>query len=296
MEPLLLEVAINGGRGKHPNAAVPVGTDEIVADASACLDAGAQIVHHHTDDSILAARHGATAYLEAWRQIRRTHPDAILYPTMGSGGSHTTIAERYAHVEELADAGELSLAIIDPGSVNLAPLDDSGVPLPIDFVYQNTYADVAYMSDACVRRDLAAHVSIFEPGFLATMLAWRRAGRFPFAKVQLYFGGPELCFGLPPTVKALDAYLEMLEGSELPWMVGVIGGDCAATVAAEAVSRGGHVRVGLEDYFGPRRPGNLELVGEIVEMAKKLGRRLATPGEAAGMLQAQRPAQPPAGT
>jgi len=284
MQPLLIEAAINGSRSKHPNAAVPVGIDEIVADACACIEAGASIVHHHTDDSILAFRHDAAPYRQAWQRVRERHANAILYPTMGSGGPHSTISERYAHVEELADAGELSLAIIDPGSVNLAPLDATGVPLAVDFVYVNTYADIAYMAEACMRRGLSAHVSVFEPGFLATMLAWRKAGRFPFAKVQLYFCGPELTFGLPPTLRALEAYLEMLEGTDIPWMVGVMGGDCSATLAAEAIRRGGHVRVGLEDYFGPRRPSNVELVREIVEMAKRAGRPVAETTDAARIL------------
>ena len=34
-----------------------------------------------------------------------------------------------------------------------------------------------------------------------------------------------LAFGLPPTETALDAYLEMLEGSALPWAVAAVG-DC----------------------------------------------------------------------
>ena len=39
-------------------------------------------------------------------------------------------------------------------------------------------------------------------------------------------------------------------------MVGVIGGDVTATpLAALAIARGGHVRVGLEDYAGSGRRG-----------------------------------------
>jgi 3-keto-5-aminohexanoate cleavage enzyme len=44
------------------------------------------------------------------------------------------------------------------------------------------------------------------------------------------------------------------------------------------------VRVGLEDYAGPRQPRNEELVAEIVDLARRCGRPLATPGEAAAML------------
>ena len=110
-------------------------------------------------------------------------------------------------------------------------------------------------------------------------------GRLPPAKIQLYFGGPTLPFGLPPTPASLEAYIDMLAGSDLPWMVGVLGGDVTSTLAELAIRRGGHVRVGLEDYAGPRRPRNEELVAEIVALAGKLGREVATASEAARLLK-----------
>src|SRR5439155_686329 len=105
------------------------------------------------------------------------------------------------------------------------------------------------------------------------------------AMVRFYFGGDHnpmdgvaggLSFGLPPTRKALDAYLEMLEGSGLPWAVAVMGGDAAQTgIAQLAIERGGHVRIGLEDHAGPRQPTNRELVEEVVALAKAIGRPIA---------------------
>src|SRR5262249_51406195 len=145
-------------------------------------------------------------------------------------------------------------------------------------------ADVRYMVDVCRARNLAAHISIFEPGFLRVALAYHAAGRLPPAKIQLYFGGPTLPFGLPPARPGLEAYLAMLEGTGLPWMVGVLGGDVTETLAELAIARGGHVRVGLEDYTGARQPRNEELVREIVSMAKRVGRPIATPAQAAAML------------
>lgn len=284
MQPLIIEAAINGATSKATNPHVPRTVPEIIECACACLDAGAAIVHHHHDEWLLQARHAAAPYREAWSAIYDRYPQAVLYPTMGGGGSHTTIQERYAHVEELADAGLLRLAILDPGSVSLGPLDADGLPAPVDLVYQNTFADVRYMIDVCRARALAVHVSIFEPGFLRVALAYHAAGRLPPAKIQLYFGGPALPFGLPPTAVSLDAYLAMLAASGLPWMVGVLGGDAAATVARLAIERGGHVRVGLEDYDGPRRPTNEELVEEIVVMARRAGRPIATSAEAAAIL------------
>jgi 3-keto-5-aminohexanoate cleavage enzyme len=282
--PLIIEAAINGATMKAMQPHVPRSVPEIVADATACLAAGASIIHHHTDDALLVGRHATAPYREAWTAILAARPDAILYPTMGGGGSHTTIAERYAHVEELADEGLLRLALLDPGSVSLGPLDADGLPMAIDLVYQNSFADVRYMVDVCHARGLAAHVSIFEPGFLRIALAYHARRRLPPAKIQLYFGGAALPFGLPPTAASLDAYLAMLEGTDLPWMVGVIGGDVTESLAPLAIARGGHVRVGLEDYVGPAEPRNVELVAAIVALAKRQGRPVATPAEAAALL------------
>jgi len=282
--PLVIEAAINGPTPKAMNAHVPRTVPEIVACACACIEAGAAIVHHHNDEGLLDGRHATEPYREAWTAIYARRPGALLYPTMGSGGPRTNIRERYAHVEELADAGLLRIAIIDPGSVSLGPFDADRLPAAIDLVYQNTFADVRYMADVCRARGLAAHISIFEPGFLRVALAYQAARRLPPAKIQLYFGGPVLPFGLPPSAASLDAYLAMLAGSGLPWMVGVLGGDVTESLAQLAIDRGGHVRVGLEDYAGPRQPRNEELVAKVVEMARRSGRAVATPGQAAEIL------------
>jgi uncharacterized protein (DUF849 family) len=284
MQPLIIEAAINGATRKQSNPHVPRSVEEIVSSACASLDAGAAIVHHHNDEGLREPRHASAPYRQTWTAIYEQAPDAVIYPTMGSGGPHTTIRERYAHVEELTDAGLLRMAIVDPGSVSLGPFDDQGLPAPVELVYQNTFADVRYMADRCLERGLAVHVSIFEPGFLRVALAYHAAGRLPPAKIQLYFGGPAAPFGLPPTASSLDAYLAMLAGTDLPWMVGVIGGDVSSTLAELAIERGGHVRVGLEDYAGSKQPRNDELVDAIVRMARKRGRPIATSAEAAEII------------
>lgn len=284
MDPLIIEAAINGAIPKAGNSHVPRSVAEIVACAGACIDAGAAIVHHHNDEGLLDGRHASAPYRDAWRAIYERNPDAILYPTMGGGGPSTTIAERYAHIEELADAGVMRMALVDPGSVSLGAIGADGLPMVIDLVYQNTFADVRYMADVCRKRGLGVSVSIFEPGFLRVALAYHAVGRLPPAKIQLYFGGPAVPFGLPPTRSSLEAYLAMLEGSGLPWMVGVIAGDVSTTLAGLAIERGGHVRVGLEDYAGAGEPTNERLIVQIAAMARERGRALATPAEAAAII------------
>jgi hypothetical protein len=45
----------------------------------------------------------------------------------------------------------------------------------------------------------------------------------------------------------------MLAGTDLPWMVGVIGGDVSSTLAELAIERGGHVRASRTTPVVPSR-------------------------------------------
>src|SRR5207237_4942958 len=92
--------------------------------------------------------------------------------------------------------------------------------------------------------------------------------------------------GLPPTGHALLAYLDMLEGTDLPWSVSVWGGDLMQTpVARLALERGGHLHVGLEEHFDPdRKPTNVELVEEAAALCAAVGRDVATFKETAELL------------
>jgi uncharacterized protein (DUF849 family) len=99
-------------------------------------------------------------------------------------------------------------------------------------------------------------------------------------------------FGLPPTEHALLAYLDMLEGTGLPWSVSVWGGDLMATpVARLALERGGHLHVGLEEHFDPVvKPTNVELVERAVELIEDVGRPVATTADAISLLDLPSPA------
>lgn len=289
LPPLIIDASLNGATAKSRNPNVPRTPAEVAADAVRCIDAGAAIVHNHTDDPTFGGSgvHDPQPYIEAWREILDQRPGTILYPTMASRAPGVTAAARFSHHDALAESDVLGMALVDPGSTNVGFAGADGLPLPLDLVYSNTHADARYMFDWCDRNGYGASISIFEPGYLRVVLAYQRAGRLPRGSlVKLYFGAHEpLSFGLPPTAAALDAYLSMLAGTDLPWLVSAYGGDAVRCgIARLAIERGGHVQVGLEPYGGDRTPTNVELVEEVVALARSAGRPIAAAADARALL------------
>jgi len=165
-----------------------------------------------------------------------------------------------------------------------------GWPIPMDFVYTNSPNDIRFMAEVCRKHRLGPSVAVFEPGFLRVVLAAERAGALPPGTlVKLYFsaggylGSGEPIFGAPPIREALDLYLAMLRGSKLPWAVAVIGGSLLdSEIARLAVERGGHLRVGIEDFFTAK--SNPDEVRRAGALCRQLGRPLASCAEAERIL------------
>ena len=98
-----------------------------------------------------------------------------------------------------------------------------------------------------------------------------------------YLGGGEPLWGLPPIRESLDAYLAMIGDAPIDWAVAVLGGSLLdAPVARLALERGGHLRVGLEDFDGG--PANAEQVAGAAELCAEVGRPVASIDEAAAIL------------
>lgn len=293
-ELLFIDAAINGVVRKDDNPNVPRTEDEIVDDAIACFAAGASVVHPHEPDDAVS-KVDADSYERVFSRVQDDVPGALLYPTVGQGG---TWEERWGHIPELANRGVLHIGPIDAGSTNLGVLLPDGRPAPSDTVYDNSYAFIAHMIDLCWDHRLAPTFAIFEPTFLHTVVAYWNAGQLPpGAWLKFYLAGSggypgtgrngmhPAPFGLPPTEKALDAYLEILGDCPVPWGVSAMGADLFACGIAElAVARGGHLHVGLESYAGARTPTNVELVEEAVALGRRHGREPVRTHEALAWL------------
>ena len=280
--PVILEAAINGMTSPEKNPNVPREPEAIAAEALRCFELGAAIVHAHNRDIALTGREAADDYLAAWRPVFDARPDALWYPTLTTAPA---MADKLAHIELIARELPVQMCAFDPGATNIGAPDADG--LPVGGVYAASYDDVRTAFEFCERHQMGPALGIYEPNSLRTTLSWQRAGRLPAGSmVKLYFGGeyglvstePGVSFGLPPTEHGLLAYLDMLEGSELPWSVSVWGGDLMQTpIARLALERGGHLHVGVEEFYCPdRSPTNEELLSEAIRLCEKVGRPVAS--------------------
>lgn len=282
--PVIIEAAINGATKKDKNPNVPITADEIATDSLACIDAGASIIHAHCDPVGGPDDEVAERYLAGFRPVWDKRPDALLYPTINFGAGGLS----FGHLPLLAKEG-LRVGLLDPGSVNLGGRGEDGLPSGA-FVYANSLDRIREVFQLHDELGLGPSLAIYEPGFLRTTMRYWEEGKLPRGTmIKLYLsedrGYSGAAFGLPVTVKALDAYLEILGDCPVPWAVSAVGGDIGRTeVARVALERGGHLHLGLEFYGGDRTPSNVELVQEAVALCEAAGRPVATCDQAAEIL------------
>jgi uncharacterized protein (DUF849 family) len=274
-----LEVALNGPWGRDRQPRIPVTVQAIVAEAVACVEAGAAIVHVHAYDERTGRQDDAwQTYAEIITGIR-DRVDAIVYPTIPFAGSRDArvpldAAARFAHVAELAKRGLLEWAAVDPGSVNLTHWDQLTRDEP-GFVYLNPEEHVRY--GLALARQYAFHpaYAIYEPGFLrlGAGLHWRSGCPAP---IYRFMFSSDYSFGFPPEDFALTAYLKYLDvlAPGAQWMAGGLGVDILPLVP-RVVMEGGHVRVGLEDAPLGTARSNVELVQAAAEKIDNMGAALA---------------------
>ena len=171
--------------------------------------------------------------------MRAARPDAVLYPTMGSGA---TIQERYDHHRILADEGLIDMGVIDPGSVNLAGVAPDGPPTG-NYVYANSPADITYMMDVC--HDTASarasrSTSRASCGWCCCTTS--RASRAPVAHQVLLLRRRLLRRRHADVLRAADRrsarpLLRDARRRDLPWGSTVLGGSILDTPIARAHGR-----------------------------------------------------------
>ncbi len=301
--PVILEVAISGSTTKKINPAAPETAPELAEEAIKCLDAGATIVHAHTNKPSENVDEAVRAYVDAFTPVREKHPHGILYPTANFDPARyhemRTVwppEVQSGHYRPLAEAGLANMILLDTGVVPLAVYDENGLIPEKGFWWYGFWpGDNKMVIDTCNELGCGASISVFEPGWMKNVVAMARAGTLPRgSKLNIYFADYGFAGMPPPIPEALQLYLHMMEGLDLKWSVGLIGHDIMETpLALMALERGGSFRVGLEDWA--TGPSNLEQMARAKEMIDKAGRPIVSGAEAIEYLDIPFPATRPKG-
>ncbi len=293
MEPLIIECSLNEQVTKEQNSHVPISKDELVADALASAAAGASILHFHARDEETGdlLHPGTEFYRDVMREIRRTNPDVLLYPTYGAS---PTPEERFSHLDALAEDPEIRLdfATIDPGAVNYGDFnwseaDPAKKALGWDYVLNVSHTEVEYFFGLARKRGIQFSYTIRELGHVRHVLAYREMG---WAEDPLFFKvtmSENHGWGIPPSEEGIRILTEAIIPPNVPyrWM-SYVEGDCHAELCRFAVEQGGHVRTGVGDnpLFEGDCLTNVEQIERVVLMAERSGRSIADPKTTREML------------
>lgn len=288
MDKLIIEARVNEYAPRHANPHVPWTPEEIGRDAAAVRAAGASILHFHARRPDGAPDHATETYAAILGSIRDAAPDLLVHPTLGQ----ITVTEpdrRIAHILALARDPRLrpEFASLDTGSTNIDVFRGAAGFATGDRTYANPTGLLRRFLGAFRGAGVRPALACWSIPFLRTLGALLATGEVEEpAWVLLVHTEGGILGGHPATPEGLRAFLDHLpHGHRLRWAVCCKEGN-ALPLAMEAIARGGHVAIGIGDWAYPHlgAPTNADLVREVMAMARRAGREVATPAETRAML------------
>jgi uncharacterized protein (DUF849 family) len=285
MRKVWIEAALNGPWSRALQPGIPDTVEAIIAEGIACARAGAAIIHTHAYDGGGAQTFDWQVYARIIEGIR-AEVDVPVYPSfptsmIGSGDAGISDATtRFSHIEALASRGLIGFSGLDPGSVNFTLVATTSQAKPAG-TYLNPESHVRHALGLAVRHGLHPAFAIYEPGFIRAGAALARATGVKTPIYRFMFS-QQFAFCFPPKPYALAALVALVEeeAGAAPWMISGLGVDVSPLIG-EAVARGGHIRVGLEDALlgTPASTTNLGLVEDAVRIVRQHGAEPATPDD-----------------
>lgn len=246
---------------------VPLTPGEVIADASACIERGANLVHLHARDEAGRPHYSREIYARQIAGIRARHPDVTLCVSL-SGRNFGELAQR---ADPLGLTGDLRP---DMGSLTLSSLNFPGS------ASVNAPETVRRLAEMMGERGIRPELEVFDAGMVnyAHYLIAKGALEPPF-----YFN---ILFGNVAGVQASPAQLAAIL-AELPdgsiWCLAGIGRQ-QLTANTLGLLFGDGARVGIEDNIWydeerTRLATNVALVERVARAAALLERPLASPAE-----------------
>lgn len=262
MEKLVITVAPNGGLlTKEATPYIPTTQEEIAEEVRLSCEAGASIVHLHVREEDGTPTGDIKVFEETVQKIK-DRCDIIIGLTTAS-------------ILDATEEERLSICDLSPqvASLNMGSLNFGEVA----FINSPSYLRNAAkkMQETKVKPDL----EVFDLGMMENAKKLIAEGLLtPPYHFQLILGAPG---GAPATPKALLGMIDNLPENST-W--GVIALQNQYLLHTMAIGLGGHVRIGMEDeiYYRPGElaKSNADFIKRLVNVAKELGRPVATPQEA----------------
>jgi len=274
MTTTLITVAATGAEAeKAAVPALPVTLEELTAEAVACQQAGAAVIHVHIRDE----------------KARPTLDVGRLKDTVGALRAATDLIVQLSTGGAVTDSFEARLAVLDaqPDACSLT----CGTVNFGDDVFANPWGFIKELYQLTQERGIVPEFELFDLGHVATL--HRLLGEFGppaggHVHCDLVMGVPG---GMPGNVAALVAAVQALPDGATWSATGI--GKTTLPVLLGALGAGGHLRVGMEDTltFSRGRPvtGNAELVQRAAELASLAQRPPMTPAAARTFLGIARP-------
>ena len=263
---LLITVAPTGAEtSKADCPQLPTTLDELVATAKQCEAAGAAMIHVHIRDD----EHRPTLDLG-----RLTDTVAALKETtdlivqLSTGGSvHDPLETRLKVLDAAPDSCSLTM-----GTTNFG-----------DDVFMNPWPFVCELYQLSQDRGVVPEFELFDLGQVHALTRLLDRYGLPAGgkvHVDLVMGVPG---GMNGTTDALVAAVRDLPPGTTSWSATGIGRSTLSVMLA-SLSKGGHLRVGMEDVLTISRgvpvDSNVQLVERAVEVARMAQRVPMTPDEA----------------
>ena len=270
----LITVAPTGAESTKADVpALPTTLDELVETAVRCEAAGAAMIHLHIRDADHRPTLDGGRLREAVDAVRAS---TSLIVQLSTGGSvHDPLEDRLKVLDAEPDSCSLTM-----GTTNFG-----------DDVFLNPWPFVVELYELARDRQVVPEFELFDLGHVAAL--HRLLDRYgpPYGgrvHCDLVMGVPG---GMPGTADALVAAVAAMPESVTSWSATGIG-RTAVPVAMAALSKGGHLRVGMEDTLTLARgvpvAHNEQLVRRAASLAE-LAQRPAMSTDAARDLLQTRP-------
>lgn len=254
MSALLITVAPTGAEtSKVDCPQLPTTLAELVETATRCEAAGAAMIHIHIRDD----EHRPSLDPARLRDTVDAVRDATdLVVQLSTGGSvHDPLDQRLKVLDAGPDACSLTM-----GTTNFG-----------DDVFLNPWPFIRDLYRLSQEREVVPEFELFDLGHVRSLHRLLRADGLPYGEkvhVDLVMGVPG---GMPGTADALVAAVAALPAETTSWSATGIGRSTLA-VALASLSKGGHLRVGMEDVLTLARGVPVEHNEQLVQRVAELGR------------------------